>query len=245
MAGWAAGPDPRVNRSQSVRRGRGQRPCRLLEPDSSWQQDPRYLRPAGSRHSSKSERAGAWGTPLRVRTLLAAGPLPRSDRQDAPRQGRRVGPGLRLGDRSVRSRPRPVGPHPNGDHRKHEHPNGHREDHRQRHESGAPLLAVSPNPMPQLPLPPLYHDRDRRPETNNARSARPGELKAPPVYTERARARELRCSAALTDSERCRSRGPAGDPVAVGLISPRGRTGSALVIARQDARTEDRFTTRR
>ena len=102
---------------------------------------------------------------LRVRTVPSAGPRPRSDRQDAPRQRRGVGPRLRLGHRSLRSRARPERPHPNGQHRKHEYPNNHGEHHGHRHHSGAPLLAVSPNPMPQLPSPLFYHDRDRRPAT--------------------------------------------------------------------------------
>jgi hypothetical protein len=56
MAGWATGPDTQVTRSRSVRRGQGQRPCRLLERDDSSQQDPTYLQPAGGRDNSNSER---------------------------------------------------------------------------------------------------------------------------------------------------------------------------------------------
>jgi hypothetical protein len=78
---------------------------------------------------------------------------PRADRQDAPRYRGRVGARLRLSDRRLPSHARPVSPDPDGHHREQAHSSSNGDDHGQRHHSGRPPLAVSPNPTLQLPLP--------------------------------------------------------------------------------------------
>jgi hypothetical protein len=234
MAGWATGPDRRVTPSPSVRRGQGQPRCRLPERDArgseirgtSDQPEVDTIRTQNATSIPEPERGPG---KLRVRTVPSAGPRPSSDRQDAPRQRRGVGPRLRLGHRSLRSRARPERPHPNGHHRKHEYPNNHGEHHGHRHHPGAPLLALSPSPMPQLPHPLFYHDRDRRPATNNARSATTVRTEGPAARPHRERERSSTCHAGPCSPRGGGhgSRGPAKDADPVSLLSPASRRGGS------------------
>jgi hypothetical protein len=196
--------------------------------------DPRYVRPEvdtiRTQNATSIPEPERGTGPLRVRTVRSAGPRPRSDRQDAPRQRRGVGPRLRLGHWSLRSRARPARPHPNGQHRKREYPNNHGEHHGHRHHSDSPLLAVSPNPMPQLPLPLLYHDRDRRPATDNARSGATLRTEGPEARPHREREGSTTCDTDPCPTRRGgshRSRRPAEDADPVSLFSPASRCGGS------------------
>jgi hypothetical protein len=89
---------------------------------------------------------------LSVSAASSIAARPGADRQDARRQRRCVGSRLRLSQRGLWSRTRTASPYADGRNREQEHSDSHGERHRQRHQSAAPLLTVSCNPMLRLRL---------------------------------------------------------------------------------------------